>query len=149
MILDATTYFDCGLPTASDLSEQEVNFAIRTVELYLVKPRLGNTLYGDIVGNPASHKDELDGTDTMAGLKSAVEHLVYAYMLWDRSRLTRYTTVVKNDEHSTEPKSEDLYKICNAHYEIGMSFLDEVCEFLQISKPTQPLNNMIFGELMF
>lgn len=149
MILNATTFFDCGLPTASDLSEQEVNFAIRTVELYVVKPMLGDETYGDIVENPTSHTSEINGTTTTAGLKSAIEHLVYAYMLWDRSRLTRYTTVVKNDEHSTEPKSEDLFQICKAHWEIGIAFVLEVCESLQISKPMQPLNNMIFGELMF
>lgn len=148
MILDATTYFDCGLPTSNDISEQEVTFAIMTVEQYVVKPRLGNDLYADIVDNPTTYKDELDGTSAFAGLKASVEHLVYAYMLWDRSRLTRYTTVIKNDEHSTEPKSEDLYQICKAHWEIGIAFLNEICEKLQAPEPKYPANNLIFGELM-
>lgn len=148
MILDTNTFFDCGLPTSNDIGTQEIGFAIKTVELYIVKSRLGGDTYGDIVGNPTNYNDEINGTSTMAGLKSAIEHLVYAYLLWDRTRLTRYTSVVKNDEHSTEPKSEDLYQICKAHWEIGIAFLEEVCESLQISPSEHPLNNLIFGELM-
>ena len=145
MILDATTFFDSGIPTSNDISEQEVSFGIRTIELYIVKPRLGGELYADIVANPANYTNEIEGTSTMAGLETAIEHLTYAYMLWDRSRLTRYTTVIK---HSTEPKSEDLYQICKAHWEIGIAFLNEICEELQAPEPKYPANNLIFGELM-
>ena len=148
MILDTNTYFDCGLPTSTDISAQEVEFAIKTIEQYYVKPRLGAELYADIVNNPDNYAEALNGSNNLAGLKTAVEHLVYAYMLWDRSRLTRYTTVIKNDEHSTEPKSEDLYQICKAHWEIGIAFLNEICEKLQAPEPKYPANNLIFGELM-
>lgn len=148
MILDANTYFDSGLPTSTDISEQEVEFAIKTVEQYYVKPRLGAELYADIIEDPVTYADAVDGTNTVAGLKTAIEHLTYAYMLWDRSRLTRYTTVIKNDEHSTEPKPEDLYQICKAHWEIGEVFVAEVCKFLQAPEPKYPLNNLIFGELI-
>lgn len=147
MILDTNTYFDCGLPTSTDISAQEVEFAIKTIEQYYVKPRLGAELYADIVDNPSNYEEALNGSNNLAGLKTAVEHLVYSYMLWDRTRLTRYTTVVKNDEHSTEPKPEDLYQICKAHWEIGEAFTREVCEFLQTPTPNHPLNNLIFGEL--
>jgi hypothetical protein len=147
MILDATTFLDCGLPTSNDISTQEVEFGIRSVELYIVKPILGAETYANIVEDPVTYADAIDGTNTVAGLKTAIEHLVYAYLLWDRSRLTRYTSVIKNDEHSTEPKPEDLYQICKAHWEIGIAFLNEICEFLQIPAPNHPLNNLIFGEL--
>lgn len=149
MILDATTFFDSGIPTSNDISEQEVSFGIRTIELYIVKPRLGGELYADIVANPANYTNEIEGTSTMAGLETAIEHLTYAYLLWDRTRLTRYTSVIKNDEHSTEPSSKDLWQICNAHYEIGIAFLEEVCEELQAPAPKQIPNGLIFGELMF
>ena len=148
MILDSNTYFDSGLPTSTDISAQEVEFAIKTVEQYYVKPRLGADLYANIVEDPVTYADAVDGTNTVAGLKTAIEHLTYAYMLWDRTRLTRYTTVVKNDEHSTEPKSEDLYQICKAHWEIGEVFVAEVCEFLNAPEPKHPLNNLIFNELI-
>lgn len=148
MILDSNTYFDSGLPTSNDISVQEVEFAIKTVEQYYVKPRLGAELYTNIVEDPVTYADAVDGTNTVAGLKTAIEHLTYAYMLWDRSRLTRYTTVIKNDEHSAEPKSEDLYQICKAHWEIGEVFVMEVCEFLQAPEPKYPLNNLIFNELI-
>lgn len=148
MILDTNTYFDCGLPTSNDISAQEVEFAITTIEQYYVKPRLGAELYADIADNPSNYEEALNGSNNVAGLKTAVEHLVYAYMLWDRTRLTRYTTVVKSDEHSTEPKSEDLYQICKAHWEIGEAFVLEVCKFLNAPEPNYPLNNLVFGELM-
>ena len=148
MILDTNTYFDSGLPTSTDISAQEVEFAIKTVEQYYVKPRLGAELYADIVDNPDNYSEALNGSNNLAGLKTAIEHLTYAYMLWDRTRLTRYTTVLKNDEHSTEPKSEDLYQICKAHWEIGEVFVTEVCEFLQAPEPKHPLNNLVFNELI-
>ena len=89
----------------------------------------------------------INGSNTVAGLKTAIEHLVYAYLLWDRTRLTRYTSVLKNDEHSTEPNSADLYQICKAHYEMGITFVLEVCEFLHLI-PNQTSNHLIFSELM-
>ena len=86
MILDATTFFDCGLPTSNDISTQEVEFGIRSVELYVVKPILGAETYANIVEDPVTYADAVDGTNTVAGLKTAIEHLVYAYLLWDRTR---------------------------------------------------------------
>ena len=148
MILDTETFFNSGLPTSTDMSGQEVIFAIKTVEQYYVKPRLGAELYADIVDNTDNYTEAINGSNTIAGLKTAIEHLVYAYLLWDRTRLTRYTTVVKNDEHSTEPNSADLFQICKAHWEIGEAFIQEVCKFLQAPEPEYPLPNLIFGELM-
>lgn len=148
MILDTETFFNCGLPTSTDISEQEVMFSIKTIEQYYIKPRLGAELYADIVANPDNHTDEIEGTNTMSGLKTAIEHLVYAYMLWDRTRLTRYTSVIKNDERSIEPTPEALFQICKAHWEIGEAFTLEVCKFLQAPEPKHPLNNLVFGELL-
>ena len=147
MILDATTFFDCVLPTSNDISTQEVEFGIRSVELYVVKPILGAETYANIVEDPVTYADAVDGTNTVAGLKTAIEHLVYAYLLWDRTRLTRYTSVIKDDERSTEPKPEDLYQICKAHYEMGIAFVLEVCEFLGLT-PNQTSNHLVFGELL-
>lgn len=147
MILDVTTFFDCGLPTSNDLSTQEVDFSIKTVEFYIVKSILGAETYSNIVDYPVTYEDAINGTNTIAGLKTAIGHLVYAYMLWDKTRLTRYTTVIKNDEHSTEPTPEALFQICKAHYEIGIAFLLEVCEFLDLT-PNPICNNLVFGELI-
>lgn len=147
MILNTETFFNSGLPTSTDMSGQEVEFAIRTVELYIVKSILGAETYKNIIEYPTTYEDAVEGTNTVAGLKTAIEHLVYAYMLWDRTRLTRYTTVIKNDEHSTEPTPEALYQICKAHYEIGIAFILEVCEFIEVS-PNPICNNLVFGELL-
>lgn len=146
-ILTVTKFFDCGIPTATDLSETEVSFGIRTVEQFIVKPRLGD-IYADIVAAPTEYAAVISGSAHLAGLDCAIEHLVFAYMLYDKIRLTRYSSVVKNDEHSTDPSLTDTRKIASAHWEIGLSFLDEVCEFLQCPKPEHPLNNVIFGELI-
>lgn len=147
MILDTETFFNSGLPTSTDMSGQEVTFAIKTVELYIVKLILGAETYANIVDYPVTYEDAINGTNTIAGITTAIEHLVYAYLLWDRTRLTRYTTVIKNDEHSTEPTPEALFQICKAHYEIGIAFLLEVCEFLDLT-PNPIRNNLVFGELL-
>lgn len=149
MILSVQTFIDSGLPTASDISEQEISFAIKTVEQAYLKPRLGGDLYNDILTNPSTYVDAVKGTNTVAGLELALEHLVYGYMLYDMLHLTRYASVIKDDEHSHDPELKDIRAIASQHWELGEAFVAEVCEFLQAPTPKHPLNNLIFGELMF
>ena len=101
MILSVQTFIDSGLPTASDISEQEISFAIKTVEQAYLKPRLGGDLYNDIVTSPTTYEDAIKGTNTVAGLELALEHLVYGYMLYDMLHLTRYASVTSSRRSST------------------------------------------------
>lgn len=149
MILDSNTFIYSGLPVASDITSEEVEFAIKNVEHAIVKPRLGVDLYADIVENPSDYTEAVNGSNTVGGLLLAEENLVFAYLLYTKIRLTRYSTVVKDDEHSAEPALKDLLAFSKNYWETGFMLLDEVCEFLQIPASENTLNNLIFGELMF
>lgn len=148
MILTAQEFINSGLPTSSDLATEEVEFAIKTVEHTIVKPRLGVDLYSDIADNPNNYTEAINGSSTVGGLLLAEYNLVFAYMIYNKTRLTRYTTVVKDDERSSEPSLNDLLAIAKGYWETGFMLLDEVCKFLQAPEPKHPLPNLIFGELM-
>lgn len=147
MILTPTYFMDSGIPVSSDISESEVTLAIKTCEQFYVKPRLGADKYADIVENPTQYADIINGTDTLCGLKLMETHLVFAYMLYDMMRLTRYSSVVKRSDESEAPKRDDILALAKHHYEIAEAFMVEIAESLQI-KIEPHYNNFIFGELL-
>ena len=148
MICSATYLMDCGLPISSDISERELEYATRTVEQFYVKPMLGGELYADIDTNTTHQYDDIiHGTSELAGLELAISHLTFAYLIYDNTRLTRYSSVVKDSDESENQSREDLLAISKHHWEIGCSFVIEVCKFLQIKAP-KSYNNMIFSELI-
>lgn len=147
MILTPTYFMDSGIPVSSDISESEVTLAIKTCEQFYVKPRLGADKYADIVENPTEYAEIINGTDTLCGLKLMETHLVFAYMLYDMMRLTRYSSVVKRSDESEAPKRDDILALAKHHYEIAEAFMVEIAESLQI-KIEPHYNNFIFGELL-
>lgn len=148
MICSAQYIIDSGLPISSDISDREIEYACRTVEQFYVKPMLGSELYSDIVSDTTHQYDDIvNGTDEVAGLELAISHLVFAYLAYDNTRITRYTSVVKDSDESENPSREDLLAVAKHHWEIGMVFVREVLEFLQIEIP-KSYNNMIFSELI-
>lgn len=148
MILTAQEFINSGLPTSSDLATEEIEFSIRTVEHTIVKPRLSAELYADIADNPNNYTEAINGSNTVGGLLLAENNLVFAYMIYNKTRLTRFTTVVKDDERSSEPSLNDLLAIAKGYWETGFMLLEEVCKFLQAPEPKHPLNNLVFGELL-
>ena len=147
MTITATEFMNSGLGVSTDITDPEIEMAIKTVEQFYVKPVFGDETWSNICQHPASYAEMISGTDTLAGLKAAEYHLVFAYMLYDNVRLTRYASVIKNDEHSNEPSREDLLKAAAYHWEIGSTFVLECSKFIGIEKPKQ-LNNLIFNELL-
>lgn len=148
MIITAQEFFDSGIPVASDIAENEVTFAISTVEQMYMRPRIGNEKWADMAANPGNYYIELNGGVTVPGLKAAMYHLVMAYMMYDKIRLTRYTPVMKNDEHSTEPSISEIKAIASQHWEIGECFAKDVLDYMQI-KDNGCRNNLIFDELLY
>ena len=148
MICTSQFLIDCGLPISNDISEREIEYAIRTVEQFYVKPMIGSELYSDIVSDTTHQYDDIiHGTSELAGLELGISHLVFGYMIYDNTRLTRYSSVVKDSDESTKPSREDLLAVAKHHWEIGCSFVIEVCRFLQIETP-KANNNLIFSELL-
>lgn len=147
-ICTPTDIFNCGLPIASDITEQEVTLAITTVSKFYLKNAIGADLYAAIMQDTEHQYDDIvNGTDTLGGLKLALEHGVFAYMLYDTIRATRYGSVAKRSDESENPKREDVLTLCKHHWEICEAFVREVAESLQIEMP-KGTNNFIFNELI-
>ena len=144
-IITATEFYNSGLPVSDDITTAEIEFATNTVEQYFVKPFLDDLL-ATIVANPTQYSDVLNAPD---GLKQTMFHLVFAYMVYDKIRLTRYSSVIKNDEHSTDPSFDQLIDISKLHWEIGMSFLRRVCDNCLIDWKSVKRNDLIFNELIY
>lgn len=145
MILNYLEYINSGVPTSDDVSQIEVELAIKTVEHYVVKHFLGWDVYKNITQNPSDYEDVINGNEEVVGLKVAIVHIVHSYVLWDRYRVSRFGSVVKKDEYSEHPEEQYLYNVCKQHYEIGIGFLLDCCEFLNIIP--QETNHLVFGEL--
>ena len=147
MILTPTYSLNCGLPISSDISDNEIELAIKTCEQFYVKPRLGADKYADIVENPTQYADIIHGTNAVCGLELMETHLVFSYILYDTIRATRYGSVTKRSDESENPKREDVLALCKHHWEICEAFVREVAESLQIEMP-KGTNNFIFNELI-
>ena len=148
MILTAEKFLACGLPVSSDLGEKEVEMTIRTFEMFYLKPILGDELYGDIVNDTDhTYDDAVLGTDTLAGLETAIEHGVFALMLYDSVRLTRYGSVRKESSESSNPSRDDILAVAKQHAEISLAFILDVCKFLDV-KPNLEHNSFVFTELI-
>lgn len=120
-LITADDFLNSGLPVSDDIRHEEVEFAISTVERNYIKPFIGEELYAEIVANPLEYESLLDETDTTNGIRHAECEMVFAWMLYDRMRLTRYTTVVKDDEHSENPSKDEIMDLCSTHWEIGLT----------------------------
>ena len=143
-------FFDSGLPVSDDITPAEVEMAIKTVEEYEMKPYLTNAKWNDILTNPTQYEGIIEGDENCAGLKQSALHLVFAYLLFDRIRLTRYSTVIKNDEHSSDPSVGDLMQVCGMHAEVGIRFLYDVGYLLEEADEHYKVgkrNGFIYSEL--
>lgn len=149
MILTSNEFLFSGLPTSSDITDDEIDFAIKTIEQVIVRPRIGNDNYTELLEHPEEHEDILNGGATMAGLKFTECNLVFAYLLVNKYRLTRFASVVKNDEHSTDPDRETLLQAARQYWEIGEICLRDVCEALDTEVDSNHYNSLIFNELYY
>lgn len=145
-IITPIELLDSGLPVSDDITDQEIEFAIHTIEEYVVRPYITSDALNGILGE----ETEYDGI--LPKLQDAMYHLVFAYLMYDRIRLTRYSSVIKNDEHSTDPSEKDLREVCTMHSEIGVRFLMDCAELLANvieHYKKGKLNGFIFNELLF
>lgn len=138
-ILLVNDVVNCGLRISSDIRDEEIQFSIDTVEKIYVAPTLGD-LYNQIISSPASYTDLLNGKNGVPGLKLALEHLVYAYLLYDTVYATRFTSVIKDSDESHQPSIEQIFKLSNHHWELGCMALKQILTSLEL--PVVQVNNM-------
>lgn len=138
-------FMNCGLPVSDDIRDAEIEFATNTIEQYMLVPFFGDLL-STIINDPSEYTDILEAPD---GLKQTMYHFVFAYLLYDRIRLTRFSSVVKNDEHSTDPSSKDIMDLAKMHWEIGTVYLIRNSEKLDIKVSEVKRNDLMFNELLY
>lgn len=153
MLITAQNFIDSGIRVSSDISDSEINMAIITVEQFYLKNRIGDTNYADLNTNPATATNYIllnGGTIddvVIAGLKLALYHLVYAYLLTDTMRITRYSTMEKNSEFSKNSEREDILEQARVHWNVGMSFVGEVEKYYGLDNTRNNTNNLFCSVL--
>lgn len=147
-LIAVQTFLNSGIRVSSDITEQEITFAINTVEQFYVKNALTQEHYNDLIANPNTPTNRtllrggtLDGV-TYAGLMNAEYHLVYAYLMTDTQRITRYSTMEKNSEFSKNSDREDILQQARVHWDIGMAFVKEVMKYYNLDTTHNKGNNL-------
>ena len=86
-IITVNDIINSGLRISSDISDSVIQFAIETVERAYVTDMI--PIYQDILTNPSQYQDIINGTNKQPSLRSAICHLVYAWVLYDNFFATR------------------------------------------------------------
>lgn len=128
-LITTQQFLDSGLPISDDIRTAEIEFAIKTVEKVYLKPFIGEELYKQLIDSPATHTSLLNETSYANGIRYSEYEMVFAWLLYDRMRLTRYTSVIKDDEHSDEPSADDIMNLCSMHWENALqNIIDTLLE---------------------
>ena len=134
-----------GLPISDEISDAKLGYCIKTAEMYLLKPRLGDEMYIAINNDPTTYYEVLNGGIVekeehgetkqyyLNGLKSAVFELAFARLLMDNVTATIFGSVIKKDDYSDQIGFDDLYMVAKQHTEVGLQYIDEVCDYLGIN----------------
>ncbi len=148
MLITASEFLDSGVRISNDISTSEVEFAIRTVEEFYLKPAITDENYIDLNSNPTTEPNRtligggvIEGKD-YAGLKYALYHLVFAWISTENQRITRYSTVEKNSEFSKNTEREDILQQARAHWDIGLSAVAEVQGYYGLDTTHNNKNNL-------
>lgn len=148
MLITIQEYLNSGLPVSVDIREAEVKFAVETIENFYVKNRLTQEHYNDLLNDQLTEPNHtllrggtIDGV-TYAGVIAAECHLVYAYMLTENIRVTRFSSVEKNSEFSKNSNREDILEQARLHWNVGISFLNEVMTYYNLETEHNNGNNL-------
>lgn len=147
-ILDYEDVFNSGIDISTDIRPEVVTFAIETVERVYVAPAFGE-LYQEMLQSPEEYVNILNGTDATPSLKLALEHMVWAYLIYDTVTSTRFTAVLKESDESSRPDMSRIYKTSSHHWETGALIIRQILQSLNM--PTQPISALTttFGELLW
>lgn len=148
-------FINSGMPVSSDISEYEVEASIIAVEEFFLKPRITDENYIDLLQNPlvGDNPTILAGgiidNKKYVGIKRALYHLVFAYMLSNGYRVTRYSAVEKQSEFSVIPDREDLLEQAKQQWEIGTAFVDEIMLYYGLDPEDNSQNNLGLEPLLW
>jgi hypothetical protein len=60
----------------------------------------------------------------------------------EQQRITRYSTVDKNSEYSKNTDRDDILEQARVHWDIGMSFVEEVMKYYNLDTTHNKGNNL-------
>lgn len=153
MLITVQEFKQSGLPVAADIKDKEIEIAIITIEEFYLKPRITDQHYTDLLSNPTTGNNPviLNGGDLngvhLAGLKNALYHIIYSYLLMDGYRATRFASVEKTSEYSKPVSREDLEDNARIHWNIGIAFVQEVQRFYNIDL-YEGIQNTLFESIV-
>lgn len=142
-------FLNSGLPVSDDISQYEVEFSINSTEEFYVKPALTDEIYLALLSTPTDPMVAGGNADGKhyAGIKQAMYHLVFAWMIVNDYRVTRYSTVEKNSEYSSSTNAEKLELLAKRHWEMGEAFIREVQDHYNIDHHND--RNNLFTTLLW
>lgn len=157
MIITVNELLDSGLPISDEIDNAKLERAIETIEHYIVKPRLGDQMFNNIISNPSEFENELNGgyvTDGdrsayLSGLKNAEYHLAFAEIINMDIAATSFGSNVKlNPDVSRPANTDELRRVGMSHTEIGLQFLKEITDWHGIDNSKKNLPNIIWSEFL-
>lgn len=155
MLITINELLDSGLPISDEISDAKLMYAINTAELYIIKPRLGDQKYLEILDQPSEYAAVINGGVVereehgetkyyyLNGLKRAMYELSFAYLLFNDITATIFGSVRKKDDYSTNVGREDLFLAAKMHYEIGLAYIKEVTNWLGINNEGKELPSFL------
>lgn len=153
MIITTQELLSSGMPVSDEIDERKIEQAIFTSEQFILKPRIGDSLYIDILNDPEEYSAILSGGPVeyekdgqtyhkyLAGLKSALYNLSFALLLRDNVASTTFGSVLKKDDYSDQAGEERIIQVAKYHTEVGMQFIKEVTDYLGIDNTGKNLPN--------
>lgn len=142
-LISTQDFINSGLPVSDDIRTAEIEASIKTTEQVYLKPFLSSELYNALLSQ------QYENVELKNIVKFADCHCVFAMMLYDRMRLTRYTAVIKEDEHSKEPSEEDILNVCSMHWEQGLQMIIDVLLENHLEPSDEITPQPPFAELAF
>lgn len=131
---------DSGLPISNDIPEAEVEFAVKVVTDYVIKPQLTEEFYAELLADPSLRESVL-----AAGLEDAYLHFTFSYIVYHSFRVTRFGMVSKLSDESSKVPLEDINYIAKRHLEIGQHYLSTIKSLYNI----QSDNKNTFSALLW
>lgn len=142
MFITVEEFLESGVPVSNDIASYEVEEAITMIEEFYLKPRLGDELMNDLEDDYAQTTPSeeclviVEGgridNHRIAGLKKAEKYLVFAWLMVNMNRVTRYSTVEKDSEYSKSADEEKFMQQARMNWEIGEKFAKEVTDYYNI-----------------
>lgn len=135
MILTVEDLIDSGLKVSVD--SKNAQLAIEDAELFYVKSVLGDSNYihfNEPVEEGSDDWKIIHGGVVndifVPGLKKAISHIAFAFLLRMNVNAVRFGTVKKDDNNSSNVDETTIYSTAKHHFTIGKAYLKNTCQLI-------------------